>query len=296
MKKLILFCFVLMAWNAQAFDVYNGTNLAGKPQWSSSSVIMNAKDGLPDLKQDMINNANSPQTSRTFGYMFGRNSLVQNVRCDLWEGPTCVYVFPTVAQQMAVSSTSANDAAAGTGCQQVEIHYLDGSYLIHSTLVTLNGVTPVNTTPTDLFRINSFHCIAVGSGGVSAGNISLKNTGATVTYGFMLAGNNIAHQAIFTIPAASYGYISHWQASVGSATGTHFTQVDIRATQHDGNYVPGLFLTVDTIGLQNSGVGLTLPIPIRIPAMTDVKMSALSDAANANAVVTGAVMGWFEAQ
>ncbi len=295
MRK-ILFLLALLAGQAHAFDVYNGVGSAGQAQWSKSAVIVNSSNGLPELKQDMINNATSPQTTRTFGYMFGRNSLVQNVRCDLWEGPTCTYVFPTVAQQMAVSSSSANDTAAGTGCQQVEIHYLDGSYLVQSTTVTLNGVTPVNTTPTNLLRINSFHCKAVGTGGVSAGNISLKNTGATVTYGYMTAGNNIARQAIYTVPANSYGYISHWQAASGTTTGTHFTQVEIRATQHDGNYVAGLFLTVDTTGTLNNGIAITLPIPIRIPPMTDVKMSAISDAANANAIVTGAVMGWFEAQ
>jgi hypothetical protein len=280
---------------AHAYEIYQGT-VNGKELYTNTTSIVNQKDGGAILQQDMISNANSSQTTRTFGYMFGRNLAIQNVRCDLWEGPTCTYVFPVVAQQMAVSSSSASDTGAGTGCQQVEIHYLDANYLVQATTVTLNGITPVNTTPTNILRINLFHCKVVGTGGVSAGNVSLKNIGGTVTYGYMAAGGNIAHQAIYTVPANSWGYISHWQAASGTTTGTHFTQIDVRATQHDGNYVAGLFLAVDTTGVLNNGIAITLPIPIKVPAKTDVKMSAVSDAANANAIVIGSVMGWFEAQ
>jgi len=251
---------------------------------------------MPPLQQDLINNANSYQTNRAFGYMFGRNGAVQNVRCDLWEGPTCVYVFPAAAQQMAVSSSSAADAAAGTGCQQVMVHYLDNLYAVQQETVTLNGVTPVNTVSTNILRINAMHCMRMGTGGTTAGNISLKNTAGTVTYDFITAGYNSARQAIYTVPASMYGYVSHWQASAGAASGSHFTLISLRVTSHEGVYTQGVFLLVDEAGLLNSSVAITLPTPIRIPPMADVKMSAVSDAANANAVVTGAAMGWFETQ
>lgn len=296
MKNLfyaLLFVIMAACQSAHAYQIYQGPP-AGK--YSDTTVEVNPTTGAPTLKQDLINNINSGQTNRTFGYMFGRNAAVQNVKCDLWEGPTCTYVFPTVAQQMAVSSSNAADTSAGTGCQQVEIHYLNNLYASVVIQVTMNGVTPVNTTPTNILRVNSFHCIAVGSGGVPAGNISLKDIGATVTYSYMSAGGNYARQAIFTVPAANYGYISHWQASMGAASGSHFTQIEITATQHDGNYAAGVFLPVDTVGLLNNAIAITLPIPIRIPPTTDVKMNAISDAGAANAVVTGAVMGWFEAQ
>lgn len=293
MKKIILSLLLMFSGNALAFDVYNGLNSAGIAQWSKSAVIVNSLDGKPALQQDMINNSNSNQ-SRTFGYVFGRNPLVQNVRCDLWEGPTCLYVFPTVAQQMAVSSTSANDAAAGTGCRTVYIHYLDGDHLVREEIVTLNGITPVNTVATNIYRINSFHCGTAGSGEAAAGAISLKNTGATVTYALLSAGLTTARQAIYTVPAGVNGYISHWQASSGTVTGTHFTQVAILATSHEGVYLPGVFLLVDEVGTLNGSSNISLPIPTRVPAMADVKLSAVSDAANANAVVMGAIMGWFE--
>lgn len=296
MKKYLLLLLAMLAGNAAAFDFYNGVNTAGIAQWSSTSVIVNGTDGKPALQQDMIDNVNSSQTTRTFGYVFGRAGNLQNVRCDLWEGPTCVYVFPATAQQMALTSGSANDAAAGTGCQQVMVHYLDNLYAVQQETVTLNGVTPVNTVATNILRINSMHCIRMGSGGTTVGPISLKNTAGTVTYSYISAGFDTARQAIYTVPAGYYGYIAHWQASAGAPTGSHFTQISVRATAHEGIIASGVFLLIDEVGLLNNASTITLPTPIRIPPTTDVKVSAIADAANAGVVATGAVMGWFEKQ
>lgn len=305
MKRLLALLMLLIATAAHAVsNQYNPNTVVptGIDATTGNATVpfvehTSGRTGMTlPLQQDLINNPNSLQSTRTFGYVYGRNNLVQNVRCDLWEGPTCLYVFPAAAQQMTVSSSSASDAAGGTGCRTVYIHYLDNLYAIQTEIVTLNGVTPVNTVATNILRINSFHCGSIGSGGTTAGNISVKNLGATVTYAYMSAGFDTARQAIYTVPAGVYGYISHWQASSGTVTGTHFTQVSVRATSHDGVLLPGVYLLVDEVGTLNGGSNITLPTPIRMPATSDVKMSAVSDAANANAVVSGAIMGWFETQ
>lgn len=242
----------------------------------------------------LIDNANSGYSNRSFGYVFGRNTNVDNVQIDLWEGPTGVYVFPTVGQQMKFVSSSANDTLAGTGIQKIHIHYLDSNYAVHTETVNMNGTTPVSTVATDIFRINAMHAYQVGSGGVAAGNISLTNTGATVTYAYLTAGMNWARQAIYTVPAGVTGYITHWQASSGSASGNHFTQISLRATCHQGVLLPGVFLLIDEVGTQDGGDTVNYDIPIRIPAMSDVKISAISDTSNANVTALGAIMGFFE--
>lgn len=246
---------------------------------------------LPILQQDLIGNTNNYYPSKTRGFVFGRAPDVDNVRVDLWEGPTTTYVFPTSAVQMAVVSSSANDAAAGTGMRQVMIHYLDNAYAVQTETVTLNGTTPVNTVATNILRINGIHAVAVGAGGTSAGNISITNGG--VTYGYISAGSNTARQAVYTVPAGKTGYISHWQASSGS-TGAHFCQIILQATTHDGVLWPGVFLLQDEQGTQNGGISVTFPTPIPIPAQTDVKISAISDGGTANVIALGAIMGWFE--
>lgn len=245
----------------------------------------------PFLQQDLIGNENYPQQGRTRGFVFGRAPNVDNVRVDMWEGPTGTYVFPTAGVQMAVVSSSASDASAGTGMQQLMIHYLDADYAVKVETVTLNGATPVNTVATDIFRINGVHAVAVGSGGVAAGNISITNGG--VTYAYISAGNNTARQAIYTVPAGVTGYISHWQASSGS-TGAHFCQIMLNATTHDNVLWDGVFLVQDEVGTQNSSESITFPTPIPIPATTDVKLSCISDGATANVIALGAIMGWFE--
>lgn len=247
----------------------------------------------PLLQQDLIGSANGYYPGRIRDRIIGRHTNINNVRVDLWEGPTGIYVFPQAAQQMAVVSTSANDAAAGTGMQQVMIHYLDHLYAEKSETVTLNGVTPVLTVATDILRINGMHAMAFGTGGTSAGNISLTNAGGTVTYGFISAGYNVARQAIYTIPAGRTGYISMWQSSSGS-TGNHVCQATLRATCHDGILVPGVFMAQDEMQSQNGGDTVPVLIPIPIPGTADVKISAISDAANAGVTCSGMVMGWHE--
>lgn len=294
MKKLLFIVLALFSLNALAFDYYNGTNAQGQKQWSSSSVSVDGNGKY--FNEALIDNLNNSQPTRSLGWTFGRNTLVQNVRCDLWEGPTCTYVFPASPIQMQVVSTSANDAAAGTGVRTVYIHYLDTNYNEQTEIVTLNGLTPVNTVATNILRINSFHAGSVGSGAAAAGTITLKNTAATVTYAQISAGYNTCRQAIYTVPAGKYGYISHWQAASGTTTGVHYTQVSVVATSHAGVLLPGVFLVVDETGVMNGPSEINLPIPIRIAPMSDVKMTAISDAANANAVVNGAIMGWLETQ
>lgn len=250
--------------------------------------------GVPTLQQDLIGNAHNYYPTRQRGYVPGRSLAINNTRADLWEGPTPTYVFPTVAQQMAIVSTSANDTSAGIGVRQVEVHYLDNLYVPHTELVTLNGVTPVNMVATNVLRINRFHAIQWGTvNGNAAGNISLTNLGGTITYAFMAAGNSTARQAIYTVPAGVTGYINHWQGSSGTPTGTHFTQIELRATA-DSLELYSNFLLVDNIGTLNNGLEINYPIPIPVPATADVKLSAISDAANANAICLGAIMGWFE--
>jgi hypothetical protein len=291
MKKLLFaICMLLASFTANAYQTYSAAGT------SDTVIVVNPATGKPVLQQDTINSLNSGQPTRTFGYVFGRNSAVNNVRCDLWDGPTCTYVFPTAAQQMTIVSSSASDTLAGTGAQKVMIHYLDNNYNMQAETISLNGTTPVNTVATNILRINAFHIYQLGSGGASVGNISVKNLAGAVTYSYVQLGYDAARQAIYTVPSGMVGYINHWQASSGTASGSHFTRIALRATAHEGNLLPGVFRAIDEVGTLNNGMEITLPIPIRIPAMADVKMTAISDSASANAITMGAIMGWFETQ
>ena len=82
--------------------------------------------------------------------------------------------------QRSVNSTSANDAAAGTGARTVTIWYFNTSWQYKSETVTLNGTSAVNMVATDVALIESIQVATVGSTGGNAGTIQVWTaTGAT---------------------------------------------------------------------------------------------------------------------
>lgn len=255
--------------------------------------IITPYPAVPILQQDLIGHG-SYYPNKFFDLASGRRSTVNNVRTDIWGGPTTTYVFPPAGGiQMSIVSSSANDTLAGTGSQKVHIHYLDNLYAVHEEIINLNGVTPVNTVATNILRINALHVSQTGTSGVSAGNISLTSVGGATTYGYIEAGYNTARQAIYTVPAGKTGYVSHWQASSGTSSGSHFTEFSLMTTSHYGS-LWNVFLVSDSIGTLNNGAVMTFPTPIEIPATSDVKVSAISDSGAANAICNCVVMGWYE--
>lgn len=93
------------------------------------------------------------------------------------EGTT--YTEPTTNGQRSLVSSSANDAAAGTGARTVRIMYFslntDGSVSGPFTeTVTLNGTSAVATVATNICYIERMDVMSAGSGGAPAGTISLN--------------------------------------------------------------------------------------------------------------------------
>lgn len=134
----------------------------------------------------------------------GESDSISTSFVTVW-GEGTIYNFPTVASQMTVSSSSANDASAGTGLQTVLITYLDTNFEQKQELVTLNGQTAVNTVATDIYRINS--CIGVTAGSteynegivyVGTGTVTAGKP-ATV-YSHMIIGKSFAHNGVYTVP------------------------------------------------------------------------------------------------
>ena len=118
---------------------------------------------------------------------------------DVWTGGG-LYPFMTAATSLEIVSTSAADAAAGTGARTVTINGLDINYVEVVQTVTLNGTTPV-AIPTQLFRINSALIMSSGTGGTNAGDINIRNSGAGTVRAIIPAGYGITRQSVFTVPA-----------------------------------------------------------------------------------------------
>ena len=132
------------------------------------------------------------------------------------------YAYPATATVMKVSSSSANDTAAGTGARTILVAGLDANYNAISETVILNGQTAVNTVNSFL-RIQYTELLTVGSGAGQAGTIYI-GTG-TVTTGVPaviywqseISYNNFGF-AGYTVPAGYTAYITSYTITSQSTT------------------------------------------------------------------------------
>ena len=113
---------------------------------------------------------------------------------------------------MQISSSSANDTAAGTGVRTVSVSALNGSYQIFTETVTMAGTGGVNMV-TDAIAINSIEPLTVGTGLTAAGDIYAGRdpdgvTGTPTTiYGLMQVGTDKMQTSLQTAPDAGGAYI-----------------------------------------------------------------------------------------
>src|SRR5574343_926059 len=258
-------------------DVNNNLNSG----YANQVYVMNENITSKPLGLDISNGCLSNMTSRR---IFGFNPDIDNTYEDVWSfGGT--YVFPpTGGTACRVVSSSVNDTGVGTGAQTVEIFYLDSNYDEYSVIITLNGTTPVSLTQS-ITRVNSFHVMSVGTLNAAAGNISLQNSAGTITYGYIQANENVATQAIYTIPRNKDGYIVAWGAGSGAATAGHYCRFNLRATtDYDHSYLPGLFQFQDIILTQDTSIMHEFVVFTKCPQFTDIKISSKSDTGTANVV------------
>ncbi|RQQ54292.1 hypothetical protein [Burkholderia stagnalis] len=118
---------------------------------------------------------------------------------DVWVGQGA-YPFQSSAQALEIVSSSANDAAAGTGARTVVVQGLDANFNQIQETVTLNGTSAVALANSYL-RVNGVQVASAGSGNVNAGTVTLRLTGAGASQAVMSAGVGYAKQAIYTVPA-----------------------------------------------------------------------------------------------
>ncbi len=139
----------------------------------------------------------------------GHRSTHDTTDDDVWSagelaaGPANI-TWPAAAATLSVVSTSADDAALGTGARTLLIKGLDANYLEIEETVTLNGLTPVVTTK-EFLRGNAYEVASAGSGQKNAGAISITH-GVNVIGG-ILAGKSRSAQSHYTVPAGKYGYV-----------------------------------------------------------------------------------------
>lgn len=220
-----------------------------------------------------------------------RLALAGEVNRIIW--PNGIFKLPPASGvQMSIVSTSANDAAAGTGIRTIEIHYIDSSLNQQHESVTLNGLTPVLTVATDIRFIDCMHVSSYGSTPAAAsGTITASNGG--VTYSQISAGDLRCTSSARMVPAGKYLYVAGAIGSSVSGTSAAKAELRIVATELDTHqYIdPLIFIPFGTIGIQDASEAFNFPVPLRFSPETVVALTVTTDK---DAQVSGSWFGWFE--
>lgn len=151
---------------------------------------------------------------------YGRNTDVDTgtVPEDLWGGGGLYTGFPVSdSEPIEALSSSAADAAAGTGLRTVVIQGLNADWVETSETITLNGTTPVQSVNT-YRRVHTMRGMTAGSGAANAGTITIRHaTTEANVFLIMQIGTNQTNCAAYTVPAGKTAYLL---SSVGTLRGS----------------------------------------------------------------------------
>jgi len=158
------------------------------------------------------------------------------------------YTEPTSAAQRSVGSSSASDTAAGVGARTVRLTYFDNTGAGPFTeIVTMNGVTPVNTVSTTIRFIEKVDVVTVGSTASNVGTITLfGSTGG--------GGGTVGTIGIGNIVAAVGDNTTLWAHHYCPVLYTCKLSVLVVSTQSGGSGTNGLFYTTSVKPLVTNAV------------------------------------------
>jgi hypothetical protein len=178
-------------------------------------------------------------------------------------------VYPVAGEQWEILSSSANDAAAGTGVRTVEVFYLDDAWGLQSETKTMNGTSAVTFTATDSFRPIGFGIVARTWGGVpneNDGDITVRVAGGGAIRGVMPTGENVSTDSFYTVPLGKTATIAYGRADVSKNRDARFK---FKATDGANN----AFRTLINFSGDSQNVEFNLPAKsILLPEKTDIKI------------------------
>lgn len=247
-------------------------------------------DGTPVVLDYVSSVARGDITGAQVFYGYGEKTTTGADSGVLW--PNGAFVFPSSAGvQMAIVSTSANDAAAGTGARTIEIHYLDANLVSQVETVTMNGVTPVNTVATNIRFIQCMHVITVGSGGSAAGNISASN-GAN-THSYIATGALRCSSSVRMVPAGKRLLINALFGGSLSGSGNKKSVIRLATPSFDTHdfTASGLFMPLAALAYQDNSSGISIQCPLSFTEGESVGFTFETDGA---CTVVGSWFGWLE--
>jgi len=225
-----------------------------------------------------VNLARGGLIAHKSAFVFGFNSDINGTEETIWTKGG-IYQYPTVASTMTLSSTSANDASAGTGARTVLVSGLDADYNEVTETVALNGQTGVSTTNSYL-RINDIRVITAGSTGAAEGTISI-GTGTITSgvpanvYSEIVTSDNHSLDSVWTVPAGYTAYVYRGTVSSGTANSNQYVTARLMVRPYGQ-----VLFTAAKITLQTGFIEFDFGIPVIVPEKSDIETRAVSSGSN----------------
>lgn len=202
---------------------------------------------------------------------------------DIWSGFGASAVQPEPnpsGYTVWLDSSSANDAAGGSGARTVGFQYIDTSY--NQQLAgpfTLQGTTAFATTVTDCIFIQEFYALTVGSGLVAAGDVDALDAEGGNVVSRILANGNYAMSTMRLCPDGYQYRVEGWHGD-GVAATTKECILRPRGTFREGTDEPpgvneaGVYHFKATGRVKDSAIPWRpFAEPVRVPARATFKIS-----------------------
>ena len=225
-------------------------------------------------------------TDHTSVHILGDNDATSSSAEDMWEGEAGsgsnkIIPHPAAAGiQMEIVSSSTDDDSDGTGVRTVRIDYLDANFAEQTETITMNGTTPVNTTATNIRRIQFMETATVGTGGSAAGDITLETTDSATEYCRISTGLNTALKGEWTVPSGKTLLITNWAVSAIASAANRRAEFLLCSTTNQADIlVADIFYIKEVVHLTAGGYTGRFPVPHSFPAGSDVKAQVTTSAA-----------------
>ena len=207
-------------------------------------------------------------------FKFGNNEDINGSLETIWSYGG-LYVYPTVATQMKVSSTSANDTSGGTGARTIVVSGLNATYDEVSETVVLNGQTAVLTTTTFIRVFRSF-VVTAGIGATAAGTIYIGTGTVTAgvpatVYAQIVLGENQTLMALWTVPAGYTLYISRGTFSGASNNSAQYILSKFMIRPFNG-----VFRNVADVTVNSNVISYDFEVPLAISEKSDIEARGIA--------------------
>lgn len=221
-------------------------------------------------------------------FKFGNNPDSNGDLETVWSNSS-LYVYPPSATAMKVSSTSANDTAAGTGARTIRVDGLNANYNEISEVVTLNGQTPVVTTNVFIRVFRSF-VITAGSANTAAGTIyvgdGVVTAGVPATvYAVIPLGENQTLMAMWTVPAGYTLYMSRGSFSAASNNTAQYVLGKFMVRPFGG-----VFRNAADVTANSNSIQYDFEVPLAIQEKSDIEARVIA-LAGTNFYITASFEG-----